>query len=112
MRHDVPFSAAPGRGAAQRIYRFRRSRGRSIIFLCFFRAAPACVGILGGHAGLFDGTFVPATEVDEKFFQKNAAPGKKPLLFLAQMLYNKKKWVQASKGGRQEWQSKERGQGL
>jgi len=48
--------------------------------------------------------------VDEKIFQKNASVGKKSLLFLAQMLYNKEKWAQAQERGRQQWQGSEKRQ--
>jgi hypothetical protein len=55
---------------------------------------------LGGYPGLFGETVEPSPAVDEKILQKNAPAGKKPLLFLAQMLYNKKKWAQAQERGR------------
>ena len=107
---DVSLPAAPGVGADPGLYTGRGAGRCGAVFLHFFGAFAAIMGLLGGYACFFVAANLLAGLVDENFLQKIAPLRKKPLLFLAQMLYNKEKWVQARKGGRQEWQSSEKRQ--
>lgn len=109
-RGHVPLPGAPGRGPAPGLCGRGSHRRRGAVFLRLFGVFAASVGLLGGYAGSFVASRVPAPAVGENFLQKNAPPGKKPLLFLAQMLYNREKWVQARERGSRKWQRNEKRQ--
>ena len=109
-KRHVPLSAAPGGGTAPGLCAGGGPGRRGAVFLRFFGAFASFMGFLGGYAGFFVENALPSCPVGKNFLQKNTPLRKKPLLFLAQMLYNKEKWVRARKGGRQEWQSSEKHQ--
>ena len=86
----LPLPAAVRRGGAAGLRHFGRAGGRGAVFRRLLRNAAAHMGLLGGYAGLF-GTFaVDPSDLDKKFLRENGVSGKKPLLFCAEMLYNKK----------------------
>lgn len=100
--------AAPGGGAAPGLCD-RGSPGRGgAVRLRFFRFASAAVGFLGRRTDGTGASGRPSGDVGGRLGKKNGPSGKKPLLFCAQMLYNKKNRVSGPifKGRQQVWQKK------
>ena len=98
----IPLPPAGG-GRAATGFRGAGGTGRDgVVFRRILGAAASCLDLLGRYTGVFGLAFVPACAVDKKFLQKNCPSRKKALLFYEEMLYNKKKRMEASIPGRRQ----------
>ncbi len=87
--------AGGGRAAAGLCCAGGPGRSRTV-FRRVLGAAAARVGLLGGYAGVSGPALVLTRSVDKNFSEKNRPSRKKALLFFEEMLYNKKKRMEAS----------------
>ncbi|MCI9120791.1 MAG: hypothetical protein HFG00_04590 [Oscillibacter sp.] len=73
-----------------------------------FPAFAAYLDFLGGYSGIFGPYAVSAGVLGAGWIEKIAALGKKSLLFLEKMLYNKSQRARSREGGRQTWQGQQK----